>query len=113
VEENVYALFAEDAVIQQGEGPVMSREDVVRTAAIVRQTPKSERIVEVSDASEEGDTVTFHMRVRFRNPETGELAESASDNVLRFNGQGKVIESRAKLRNDEGALYRSSGAGRE
>jgi hypothetical protein len=113
VEENLYALFAEDAVIQQGEGPVMSRKDLVRTATIVRQTPKSERIVKMTDFSEKGDTVSFHMRVRFRNPETGELVESESDNMLRFNGQGKVVESRSKLRNDGGVLYRSSDAAQE
>jgi hypothetical protein len=111
VEENLYALFAEDAVIQQGEGRVMTAKDLVRTAIIVRQTPKSERIVEVSDISEDGDTITYHMRARFRNPETGELAESESDNVLRFNGQGKVVESRSKPRNEAGVLYRLSGAG--
>jgi len=106
-------MFAEDVVIQQGEGRVMSTKDLVRTGTIVRQAPKRERIVEISDASEEGDTVTFRMRVRFRNSETGELAESESDNVLRFNGQGKVVESRSKLRNDAGVLYRPSGADRE
>jgi hypothetical protein len=108
VEDNLYALFAKDAVVNQGEGNVLTTKDLVRTATIVRQTPKSERIVEVSDANEEGDTVTFHMRVRFRNPETGELDETQSDSWMRFNGQGKVVESGSKLKNDTGVLYRSS-----
>jgi hypothetical protein len=99
-EENLYALFAEDAVIQQGEGPEMSRQDLVRTANVVRQTPKSERIVEMTDFGEDGDTVTFRMRVRFRNPETGELDETQSENFARFNGQGKVVESRSKPRDN-------------
>ena len=113
VEENVYALFAEDAVIYQGEGMVLTRKDLVRTATILRQTPKSERIVELSDFTEEGDLFTHHSRVRFRNPETGELDESESESVLRFNGQGKVIESRSKPKYEGGILYRPSGAGQE
>lgn len=108
VEDNLYALFAEDAVIQQGEGNVLTTKDLVRTATIVRQTPRSERIVEITNVNEEGDTVTLHSRVRFRNPETGELAEQESDSWMRFNGQGKVVESRSKPKNDTGVLYRSN-----
>jgi hypothetical protein len=111
VEDNLYALFAKDAVVNQGEGNVLTTKDLVRTATIVRETPKSERIVKVSDLSEEGDTMTFQMHVRFRNPETGELAETETDNWLRFSGQGKVIESRSKPKNGEtAALYRPSDA---
>lgn len=96
VEENLYALFAKDAVIQQGDGPEFSRQDLARMAGAVRQTPKSERIVEMTDFGEDGDTITFNMHVRFRNPETGELEETYSENFARFNGQGKVVESRSK-----------------
>lgn len=113
VEENLYALFAEDAVIRQGEGKVLSTKDLIRAATRVRSTPKSERLVEFSDASEEGDTATFHMRVRFRNPETGELNETETDYWVRFNGQGKVVETESKLKDDGAALYRPSGDGQE
>ena len=113
VEENLYALFTEDAVVRQGEGRVLSVKDLVRTATIVRNTPKSERLVEISDASEEGDTATFHMLVRFRNPETGELTETESDNWVRFNGQGKVVETTSKLSDNGAALYGSAGAGQK
>jgi hypothetical protein len=111
VTDNIHALFAEDAVIYQGEDRVLSTKDLVRTATVVRQTPKSERIVEYSNISEEGDTMTFRMHVRFRSPETGELAEAETDNWVRFNGQGKVIESRSKPKDAAAAdLYRAGDA---
>ena len=114
VAENIYELFAEDAMIYQGEDRVLSTRDLVGTATVVRQTPKSERIVEVSNLSEEGDSLTFQMRVRFRNPETGELAETETDNWARFNGQGKVIESRAKPKDAAAAtLYRAGDAAKK
>ena len=114
VADNINALFAEDAVIYQGEDRVLSTKDLVRTATVVRQTPKSERIIEYSNISEEGDTMTFQMYVRFRNPETGELAEAETDNWVRFNGQGKVIESRSKPKDTAAAaLYRAGDAAKE
>jgi hypothetical protein len=94
-EENIYALFAEDTIIRLADGNTVALEDIARSAAMLRQIPRSERTVEVSDFKEEGDTVTFHSFVRFRNPETGELSELDSDVVWRFNGQGKVVESRS------------------
>ena len=96
VEENVYSLFAEDAVIREGEGKVLSTKDLIRAATSLRSTPKSDRLVEFSDASEEGDVTTFHLRVRFRNPQTGELNETETDYWVRFNDQGKVVESKSK-----------------
>jgi hypothetical protein len=114
VAENIYGLFAEDAVIYQGEDRVLSTRDLVRTATVIRQTPKGERIVEVSHLSEEGDTLTFQMRVRFRNPETGELAETETDNWVRFNDQGKLIESRVKPKDAVAAtLYRAGDAAKK
>jgi ketosteroid isomerase-like protein len=95
-EENVYALFAEDAVIRLANGDTVTVEDTARSAAALRRLPRSERTIEFSDFEEEGDTVTFYSFVRFRNPETGKLVESGSDVALRFNDQGKVIESRSK-----------------
>ncbi len=76
-------------------GNTATLEDIARSAAMLRQIPRNERIVEVSDFKEEGDTVAFHSFVRFRNPETGELSELDSDVVWRFNGQGRVVESRS------------------
>lgn len=109
VEENLNALFAEDAVIRQDER-VLTIQDLVRSATIIRQTPKSERLLEVSDARENGDTATFQMLVRFRNPETGELDEAKSESWVRFNSQGKVVETKSKLL--EGvALARLGGDG--
>lgn len=96
VEENVYGLFAEDAVIREGEGKVLTTRDLIRAATSLRSTPKSDRLLEFSEAGEEGDTARFHMHVRFRNPETGELNETQTDYWVRFNGQGKVVESRSK-----------------
>jgi hypothetical protein len=94
-EENIYALFAEDALIHLANGNTVALEDVARSTAMLRRIPRSERIIEVSDLKEEGDTVTFHSFVRFRDPETGELSELDSDAVWRFNDQGKVVESRS------------------
>jgi hypothetical protein len=95
VEENIRALFAEDASIQLTDGSTLALEDIARSAAMIRKIPKSERTMEVSDLREEGDTVTFHSYLRFRHPETGELNEMESDAKWRFNGQGKVIESKS------------------
>lgn len=95
VEENIRALFADDAILQVTDGSNVALEDVIRSAAMLRNLPKSERIMEVSDLKEEGDTIAFHSRVRFRHPETGEWIEMDSDAVWRFNGQGKVVESRS------------------
>jgi hypothetical protein len=94
-EENIYALFEKDAIIQLTDGSRVALEDIARSAAMLRRIPKGERTIEVSDFEEEGDTVTFHSFVRFRNPETGKLSEMESDSAWRFNGQGKVVESRS------------------
>ena len=95
VEENISALFVENPIIRLEDGNTVTLEDIARTAAMLRQVPKSERTMEVSDIREEGDTVAFHSLARFRNPETGEMNELESDAVWRFNGQGKVVESRS------------------
>lgn len=94
-EENVYALFAEDASIQLADGSQVALEDVARSVAMLRQIPKDERTIEISDIKEDGDTVTMHSFVRFRNPQTGEWSEADSYAVWRFNGQGKVVESKS------------------
>lgn len=95
VEENIYDLFEKDAIIQVTDGSRVALEDIARTAAMLRRIPKGERTMEVSGFREEGDTVTFHSSIRFRHPETGEWSETHSDAMWRFNGQGKVVESRS------------------
>ena len=95
VEENISALFVENPIIRLEDGTTVTLDDIARSAAMLRRVPRSERSMEVSDIKEEGDTVAFHSLVRFRNPETGEMNESESDAVWRFNGQGKVVESRS------------------
>jgi hypothetical protein len=95
VEDNIYALFAENPIIRLEDGSTVALEDIARTAAKLRQVPRSARTMEVSGIKEDGDTVTFHSLVRFRNPETGEMNEMESDAMWRFNGQGKVVESRS------------------
>jgi hypothetical protein len=109
--ENVYALFAEDVVYHLGEGKTLAREDIAPSAAMIRQTPKSERITAVSNFDEDGDLVTFHMHVRFRNPETGELDEMESDHVWRFNGEGKVAEVRMNQGEQAERIFRLNRAG--
>jgi hypothetical protein len=93
--ENIYELFAEDAIIQLTDGSTVALEDIARTAAMLRKLPTSERIMETSDFKEEGDTVAFHSYVRFRHPETGKWNEMHSDVVWRFNGQGRIVESKS------------------
>jgi hypothetical protein len=105
-EENVNVLFAEDVVYHLGEGRTVSREALARSAAVIRQTPKSERITEISDLSEEGEIVTLHMHVRFRNPETGQFDEMESDHVWRFNGQGKVAEVKMNQGDEAARIFR-------
>ena len=95
VEDNISALFVENPIIRLEDGNTVTLEDIARTAAMLRQVPRSERTFEVSGIKEEGDTVAFHSLVRFRDPETGEMNEFESDAVWRFNGQGKVVESRS------------------
>ena len=95
VEENLYALFAENPIIRLEDGSSVALEDIVRAAARLRQVPRSDRTFELSDLKEEGDTVAFHSLVRFRSPETGEMNELESDAVWRFDDQGKVVESRS------------------
>lgn len=94
-EENVRDLFAEDADVHLDNGDTLALEDIARSVAVLRQIPKSERTIEVSDLKEEGDTVAFHSSVRFRNPETGKLIEMDSDAVWRFNDRGQVVESKS------------------
>ena len=89
----------------------MNRESLARSAAMIRQTPKGERITAVSNLNENGDLVTFHMHVRFRNPETGELEEMQSDHVWRFNGEGKVAEVRMNQGEEAERIFRLNGAG--
>jgi hypothetical protein len=95
VEENIYALFAENPIIRLEDGNSVTLEDIARAADRLRQVPRSDRTFELSDLKEDGDTVAFHSLVRFRDPETGEMNELESDAVWRFNGQGKVVESRS------------------
>ena len=95
VEENISALFVENPIIRLEDGTTVTLDDIARSAAMLRRVPRSERSMEVSDIKEEGDTVAFHSLVRFRNPETGEMNESESDAVWRFNDQGRVVESRS------------------
>jgi ketosteroid isomerase-like protein len=95
VEENIRALFADNATLQLTDGTPVALEDVINSATMLRKIPKSERVMEVSDLREEGDTVAFHSRVRFRHPETGEWTEMSSDALWRFNGQGKIVESKS------------------
>jgi hypothetical protein len=93
--ENVFALFAKDAIIELANGSTVDLEDAVRSVVKLRQIPKSERTIEVSDFEENGDTVTFRSYIRFRDPKTGESSEMDSNATWRFNGQGKVVESRS------------------
>jgi hypothetical protein len=95
-QENVYALFDKDALYYVGETKTVTRDAIVQAARSIRQTPKHERVAEVSDLREEGDLVSFHMRIRTRSAETGELVETHADHVWRFNAEGKVIEARPK-----------------
>ena len=95
-QENVYALFAEEAQSYVGEAKTVTRDAIVQAAQSIRQVPKHERITEVSDFREEGDLVSFHMRIRTRSAETGELVETHADHVWRFNAEGKVIEGRPR-----------------
>lgn len=95
VEENIRGLFVENPVIETEDGKTLALEDIIRSATILRQIPRNERVMEVSDLKEEDDMVTFHSFLRFRDPETGELNEMDSDAAWRFNGQGKVVESRS------------------
>jgi predicted SnoaL-like aldol condensation-catalyzing enzyme len=105
-EENINALFAEDVVYHLGEGRTVSREALARSAAVIRQTPKSERITEISDLNEQGDVVTLHMHVRFRNPETGQLDEMESDHVWRFNAESKVVEVKMNQGDEAARIFR-------
>jgi len=105
-EENVNALFAEDAVYHLGEGNTASREVLARSAAMIRQSPKNERTIDISDLNEQGDVVTLHMHVRFRNLETGQLDEMESDHVWRFNGMGKVAEVRMNQGDEAARIFR-------
>ena len=108
--DNVYALFAEDAVYDMGEGKAATRETVVRAAEALRQSPKHERAIEVSGFQEEGDLLSFRMRTRFRNADTGELVDLQVDNVWRFNAEGKVIESRPKQADKVSRVFKAIGA---
>ena len=110
-EENINALFSEDVAYHLGEGKTVSRESLARSAAMIRQTPKSERITAVSNFNEDGDLVTFHMHVRFRNPETGALDEMESDHVWRFNGEDKVAEVRMNQGEEAERIFRLNKAG--
>ena len=95
VEENIRGLFVEDPIIETEDGKTVVLEDIIHSAIVLRQIPRNERVMEISDLKEEGDTVTFRSFLRFRNPDTGELDELESDAAWRFNGQGKVVESRS------------------
>ena len=108
--DNVYALFAEDAVSHMGEGKTATRETVARAAHALRQSPKQKRAIEVSDFQEEGDLLSFRTRTRFRNAETGELVDLQVDTVWRFNAEGKVIESRSKQADEVSRVFKAIGA---
>ena len=66
VEENINALFAENAVYHLGGGKTLTREAIAKPARLLRETPKSERVVRVSNFGEQGNTVSFHMHMRAR-----------------------------------------------
>jgi len=112
-EENIDALFAEDVAYHLGDGRVVTRESLVRTAAMIRQSPKSERITAVSNLNEDGDQVTFRMHVRFRNPETDALDEMQSNHVWRFNAEGKVAEVRMDQGDEAERIFRLNEASQQ
>jgi len=91
-DDNVNALFDEDLKYHLTDGKMGSREMLAKGAAIIRQTPKSERIVEASNIVEKDNELSFHLYIRYRDPKTGELEEMHNDSVWMFNGNGKVTE---------------------
>ena len=94
--ENIYALFEEDLKYFMGNGKMGSREMLAKAATTLRSVPKSERIVEVSNIVENGNRLNFHLRIRYRNPKSGEIEESHTDSEWVFGKNGKVAEVRPK-----------------
>jgi hypothetical protein len=94
-EDNINAIFAEDADLRLGDGNAASLDDVIASVTRLRSIPKSQRTIKAWDFEENGDSVAFRSLVRFPDPETGEMTEMASDAVWRFNGRGKVVEARS------------------
>ena len=54
VEENIYALFAENPIIRLEDGSSVALEDIVRAADRLRQVPRSDRTFELSDLERGG-----------------------------------------------------------
>ena len=103
--DNVYATFEEDIQYQLGADKVGNREMLVQAANVVRQTPKSERIVKASNVVEDGSKVSFHMYVRYHNPKTGDLDESHTDSEWVFNEDGKVAEVKPQQPEDVARMW--------
>ena len=103
--DNVNALFVEDLKYHLNDGKMGSREMLAQGAAAIRQTPMSERKVEASNLVENGNQLSFHLFVRYRNPKTGELEEMHTDSVMIFNGNGKVTEVRPKQLEQVGRFF--------
>jgi hypothetical protein len=113
VEEIFDALFAEDAVFNIGDGKTMPRETFMQAVGNLRSMPPSERVVEVSDFREEGDTVWFRLRTRMPDADTGEPIETDRESVFRFNADGMVVETGSPAsqadQDDLDATFRSMG----
>lgn len=94
IEENVRNLFADDLIMDLGEGKTGGIEMILTGAKTMRQTPKAGRVVELSDFQEDGNTVTYRNYHKASHPETGELMETNSEITVTFNEEGKIATGR-------------------
>lgn len=110
VEDNLSAMFAPDAVYRMPDGSEVAWEALVQAAHGIRNTPASERMVEVTDFVEEGDVVRFRMRVRAQDLQNGGIREFETYNKWRFNADGMVVEALPEQAEDFEGTLRSLGA---
>ncbi len=95
LEANLRALVSDDLVYHVGDER-LSVEGLLKLTEGIRRSPKADRVVEMTDFEERDDQVSFHLRIAFRDADTGVLKVNENDHLWRFDAAGKVVDIRPK-----------------
>ena len=89
-EDNVKSLFADDLVFHLTGGKTMGRPELITLCQLLRRT-RHDRVTTVEDFEEDGDEVSFVLRIAGTDPVTRHEVSVRTRTRYRFRGD-KVVE---------------------